>query len=458
LLALGTLLASGQTPAGELPAAMTEALQDAGIPTRALAVVVLPVDGGPALLSHNSRQAMNPASAIKLLTTYAGLELLGPAHTWRSDALAEAVPSNGRLDGHLYLRGNGDPKFSAEHFWLLLRQLRARGVSDIRGDLILDRSAFAPAEHHPGDFDNEPLRPYNAGPDALLINLKSVQLTLQPDLPRKAVKVIVDTPSDGLQISNRLQLGRDTCGDWREQVKASVSGLTIDLSGVFSAACGEKSLHLSPWPAEVQVEVLFRSLWRELGGTFGGRVRDGRTPVTARTLATHESPALSEIVRDINKNSNNVMARQLFLSLDSERPATAEGARRRIAAWLQEKGLRMPELVLDNGSGLSRKERIAAESLAQLLQAAWQSPVMPELLASLPVAGVDGTLRKRLNSSAASGRAHLKTGYLEGVRAIAGYVLDHSGQRWIVVCLLNDAQARLGKPALDALLLWVAKR
>jgi len=437
---------------------MTEALQEAGIPARALAVVVLPVDQGPPLLTHNGGQAMNPASAMKLVTTYAGLELLGPAHTWRSELLAEATPRQGKLGGDLFLRGSGDPKFNAEHFWLLLRQLRARGVSEISGDLVLDRGAFAPLEHNPGEFDNEPLRPYNAGPDALLINLKSVQLTLQPDVARKTVNVIVDTPGDGVQIANRLQLGRDACGDWREQIRPAVSGMTIELHGVYSTACGEKSLSLTPWPANRQVESLFRALWRELGGTFTGRVRDGRTPVTARTLASHDSPALAELVRDINKNSNNVMARQLFLSLDSERPATADGARRRIATWLQGKGLPMPELVLDNGSGLSRKERIAAESLAQMLRAAWHSPVMPELIASLPIAGVDGTLRKRLKDTAASGRAHLKTGYLDGVRAIAGYLLDDSGNRWIVVCLLNDPKAKFGKPAIDALLLWLAKR
>ena len=180
--------------------------------------------------------------------------------------------------------------------------------------------------------------------------------------------------------------------------------------------------------------------------------------LTARALALAESPPLAEVVREINKYSNNVMARQLFLTLSGERPASAEGARRRITTWLADKPLQLPGLVLDNGSGLSRSERIAADSLTQLLLAAWKSPVMPELMASLPLAGIDGTLKKRLGNSAASGRAHLKTGYLEGVRAIAGYVLDSHGKRWVVVFLINDARSRLGKPAIDALLKWVAER
>jgi D-alanyl-D-alanine carboxypeptidase/D-alanyl-D-alanine-endopeptidase (penicillin-binding protein 4) len=440
------------------PPALTAALKEAGIPARSFALVVQGVDAEQPLLSINARQAMNPASAMKLLTTYAALELLGPAYTWRTEALGDAAPVAGRLDGNLYLRGSGDPRLALEQFWLLLRQLRARGIGEIGGDLVLDRSAFVLPPHDAAEFDNEPLRPYNAGPDALLVNLKSLRLTLQPDPARRVVNVISETPSEGLRIVNHLTLTTEACGDWREKLRPAVNGETIELSGSLSAACGEKALHLAPWPANVQIERMFRALWRELGGTVRGQVREGKTPAAAQPLAAQDSPALGEIVREINKYSNNVMARQLFLSLAGERPATPEGAHRRIRAWLDEKKLPLPELVLDNGSGLSRSERISAESLSQLLLAAWHSPVMPELMSSLPLAGVDGTLKKRLGDSAASGRAHLKTGYLQGVRAIAGYVLDASGKRWVVVCLINDPRARDGKPAMDAVLRWVAER
>jgi len=442
----------------ELPPAVTRALQDSGIPLRSTAIVVQGVDAEPALIRHNALQAMNPASTMKLVTTYAALELLGPAYTWKTEALTDTLPHNGQPIGHLYLRGSGDPRLALEQFWLLLRQLRARGVTDIAGDLILDRSAFALPAYNPAEFDNEPLRPYNAGPDALLVNLKSLRLTLRPDSAKHAVGVIVETPSDDLRIDNRLLLSADACGDWREQIKTRVNGESIELTGNFSASCGDKALNLSPWSADVQVERLFRALWRELGGTLRGKVREGVTPVNAQVLAVQESPALGEVVREINKFSNNVMARQVFLTLDGERPATAEGARRRLKGWLADKRLKLPELVIDNGSGLSRSERISADGLSQLLLAAWKSPVMPELMSSLPLAGIDGTLKKRLGNSAAAGRAHLKTGYLDGVRAIAGYVLDSNDQRWVVVFLINDPKSRYGKPAMDALLRWVAER
>ena len=451
-------LLSSTAIAATPPPEVNAALKEAGIPARSVAIIVQGVDAEQPLISANAKQAMNPASAMKLVTTYAALELLGPAYTWRTEALSETAAVGGRLDGDLYLRGSGDPRLALEQFWLLLRQLRARGIGEIGGDLLLDRSAFALPPHDPAEFDNEPLRPYNAGPDALLVNLKSLRLTLQPDPGRKAVTVISETPSEGLRIANRLTLTNDACGDWREKLKPTVNSDTIELNGSLAAACGEKALNLSPWPADAQVERMFRSLWRELGGTLRGQVRDGKTPVGAQVIAAQDSPALGEVVREINKYSNNVMARQLFLTLAAERPATPEAARRRIRAWLEEKKLKLPELVLDNGSGLSRSERISAEGLSQLLLAAWQSPVMPELMSSLPLAGVDGTLKKRLGDSSASGRAHLKTGYLEGVRAIAGYVLDTSGKRWVVVCLINDPRAKLGKPAMDALLRWVADR
>ncbi len=428
------------------------------MPQRSVGVVVQRVDSPQALLSHNPKQAMIPASVMKLVTTYAGLELLGPAYTWNTEVLVDALPTGGKLDGNLYLRGSGDPRLALEQFWLLLRQLRARGIGEISGEFIIDRSAFSLPPHDPAEFDNEPLRPYNAGPDALMVNFKSVHLTLQPDAAEKTVRIVAETPSEGLRISNRLALASDACGDWRERLKITVSDEVIEIGGSLAAACGDKALHLSPWPADAQVERLFRALWRELGGTLGGRVRGGSTPAQARLFATHRSPPLAEVVRDINKFSNNVMARQLFLSLSGERPATAEGARRRLGAWLAGKKLSLPEMVIDNGSGLSRRERISADGLAQILLAAWQSPVMPELLASLPIAGSDGTLKKRFGESAASGRAHLKTGYIDGTRAIAGYVLDRSGKRWVVTCLINDPRASAALPAMDALINWVAEQ
>jgi D-alanyl-D-alanine carboxypeptidase/D-alanyl-D-alanine-endopeptidase (penicillin-binding protein 4) len=455
-VALGLLYLSTVAAAAPLPQPLANALNEARVPTGHAAFFVQRVDSAKPLLAHNADKRMNPASTMKIVTTYAALDLLGPAYTWKTQALADGALREGKLDGNLYLRGSGDPSLTQERFWLLLRQLRARGISDIAGDLVLDRSAFRLPPHDPAAFDNEPLRPYNAGADALLINFKSLRLTLAPDPATKTTLLIPETPAEGLRVSSRIALTEGECGDWREKLKIASEANSIEVSGSFANACGEKALHLAPWSADLQVERLFRALWRELGGTLSGQIREGETPASARLLATHESPPLGEIVRDVNKWSNNVMARQLFLSTSNARPATPETARVRIDKWLQEKGV--DGAVLDNGTGLSRNERVSAEGLGKLLLAAWKSPAMPEMMASLPIAGSDGTLKKRFGNSAAAGRAHLKTGYIEGVRAIAGYVLDRNGQRWVVVGILNDPQMKTGSASLDALVRWVAER
>ena len=454
LILAGSLTAAAAPPG--LPPPVAEALHDAQLPAAHAAFFVQRVDAEKPLLVHNGGRRMNPASTMKLVTTYAALELLGPAHTWKTQALADAPLRDGVLAGNLYLKGSGDPGLTLERFWLLLRQLRARGIATLTGDLVLDRSEFRLPPHDPAAFDNEPLRPYNAGPDALLTNFNSLRLTLVPEAATRTVLAVVDTPVDEIRVDARLQYADGACGDWREKLAVGATGNTLSLSGSYAGSCGEKALHVSPWPANLQVEQLFRALWKELGGRFGGRVRDGEVPASARVLLTHESPPLAEAVRDVNKWSNNVMARQLFLALAPSRPATPEAARERVAAWLQQKGV--SGVMLENGAGLSRDERISAEGMGRLLLAAWKSPVMPELMGSLPIAGSDGTLKKRLGDSAAAGRAHLKTGYIEGVRAIAGYVQDKSGQRWVVVGFLNDAQMKNGSRPLDALVRWVADR
>jgi D-alanyl-D-alanine carboxypeptidase/D-alanyl-D-alanine-endopeptidase (penicillin-binding protein 4) len=166
---------------------------------------------------------------------------------------------------------------------------------------------------------------------------------------------------------------------------------------------------------------------------------------------------LAEVVRDINKFSNNVMARQLFLTLGmaaGKRPARLEDGDRALREWLALRGLDFPELVLENGSGLGRQTRISPANMARLLQTGWRSAVMPELIASLPVSAVDGTMRKRLKENGVAGQAHIKTGSLEGVKTIAGYLLDRSGRRWVIVFFVNHAKAVAAGPAQDALLEW----
>ncbi len=453
LLLLSCCWLTAHAADGALPPAVQQALKTAGIPAQAVAVVVRPVESEKAAVRHRGEAALNPASLMKLVTTTAALELLGPATTWRTEALADALPDgNGVLAGDLYLRGSGDPKLTYDRLWLLLRELRGRGVRDIRGDLIIDRTAFAPADHDPAAFDGKLLRPYNVGPDALLFNFATLHLTLVPEA--NGVRVLAEPLPAGFEVVSRLQLNdKAACGDWRERLDAQLTPTRLTLSGSFPRSCGEKRWHLAGLPNALLLHGVFTRLWRELGGDFAGQWKERTAPPNAIALATSESPALGELVRDINKYSNNVMARQLFLKLGAGETAQADQA---VRSWLAKKGLDFPELVLDNGSGLSRRERISADHLARLLAVTWASPIMPELMASLPIVAIDGTAKKRYNGVSYAGQAHLKTGSLEGVRGIAGYLLDQRGKRHIVVFIVNHPNAAQAQPAFDALLdgLW----
>ena len=163
-------------------------------------------------------------------------------------------------------------------------------------------------------------------------------------------------------------------------------------------------------------------------------------------------------MRDVNKLSNNVMARQIFLTLATAKhppPATPALAADVVQKWLKEKRVAMPGLVLENGSGLSRKERISADGLARLLASAEASPVREEFVSSLAVAAMDGTVQRRFQDGSVAGQALLKTGTLEGVRALAGYVIDANGRRFIVTAIVNHPNAWRAAPALDHLVQWV---
>jgi len=454
-----------------LPPNVLKALKAAQIPAANVAVVIQPVDSNQALVAHNAAQAMNPASVMKLLTTYAALDLLGPAWTWKTTAWIENAAVDGRLEGNLYLKGSGDPRFAIEHLSELLRQLRVRGIQHISGDVVLDRSVFNVPTIDPGSFDDKPMRPYNVGPDGLLINFRALRFTLLPDNGKP--RVLMETPSEGLRVDNQLRNGEGGCGsNWKDLINVRLipenNGNRLEFSGTYSALCGEKPLNLSPLPAEAQASGLIRALWKELGGTLGGQVRGGNVTVGSKLVAQHESPPLADTVRDINKFSNNVMARQVFLTLGNDAakeapltsgtPASAERSKQRVNEWLNARGLRFNELVIDNGSGLSRSERISADSLNRLLLDAWKNPVMPEFVSSMPIVGIDGTMKKRLNGSDATGRAHIKTGTLDGVKAAAGYALDAQGRRYAITFLINHPKAQAGSTAIDALLVWVAQR
>jgi len=328
-------------------------------------------------------------------------------------------------------------------------------VREISGDLVLDRSFFAIDNHDPAQFDNEPTRPYNVGADALLLNFKSFRLRFVPDEEKRAVAVYSEPVLPQVTVVNNLYLAPGFCDVWPD--KPARDGNTLTFFGTFPSSCGEKSRSFSMLTPNEYMAAVFGQFWLQAGGIWSGRVRESEVPTNARLLSSWDSAALAESIRDINKFSNNVMARNVFLTLGGQdgRPATLEKSDRAVSDWLARRGMSFPEMRIENGAGLSRTTRISARQLGELLIAAWNSPLMPEYVASLPLAAVDGTMRRRLNNSPVAGQAHVKTGYLDGVRAISGYVMDSRGRMLVVVFLINHPGARNAQAAVDALLEWV---
>jgi len=462
-LLAGLALAIGGTALARepaLPPAMTQALARAKVPVEAVSVVVEEVGGsGSALLSHRAGVAMNPASVMKLVTTLAALETLGPTWTWSTPVYVEGTAREGTLYGNVYIKGQGDPKLVVERLWLLLRRVQGLDIRNIAGDIVLDRGAFEGNATDPAEFDGEPLRPYNAAPDALLLNFKSVLMTFVPDRSANAAHVHVEPPLAGVSWPSHVPLRETECNDYRSALRADFSDPAQPrFAGRYPVGCGEKVWPLAyADPASYGVRAI-EGMWRAVGGQLQGQVRYGTVPEGLAPAFALESPPLAEVVRDINKYSNNVMTQQLFLtlSLQQQGKGTLAGSRELLQDWWRQRfgASEMPQIA--NGSGLSREDRMTAGALARLLQYAWASPLMPELLSSLPISGQDGTLRP--GRWHAQGQAHLKTGSLRNVASIAGIVHAGGGRRYVLVAMVNHPNAGAARPAMEALVEWVARQ
>ncbi|MDR2014304.1 MAG: D-alanyl-D-alanine carboxypeptidase/D-alanyl-D-alanine-endopeptidase [Azoarcus sp.] len=459
-----------ESPVESLPPAVVAALENARIPAEAVAIWVQPVDAEQPVLAFNAERPMNPASVMKVVTTFAALEALGPERTWTTRiATTGALREDGVLVGNVYLVGDGDPVLTYERLWRMFRRLRSLGFSTISGDIVLDHSALALPAHDPFAFDGKGLRPYNSGGDGLLIHFNTQELALFPgSRPQDAVNLVAEPPLAGVEIDNKIVTSAKSCDPWYRDLDAQIGqNGRLTLTGSLPASCGPRIWATSPLAPSDYGVAMVRALWWELGGTVRGRVKNGVTPANAQPLISDESVPLGEIVRTMNKWSSNVIARQILAQVgradasanaeafaDSGADMVAAGAiaARKRLAWAD---IDVSGLEVDNGSGLSRDARIRADSLGTLLIRAWQRPWMPDFIASLPVAGRDGTARRRLDGSPANGQAHLKTGTINDVRAMAGYVLDQSGHRHAVVMMINHPEASSSKKAQDALIEWV---
>lgn len=460
VILLLALPVAGQSEQG-LPAQLTQTLKKYKLSGTGLSIYVQDLASTQPIIAYNADIPRNPASAIKTLTTAAGLSLLGPNYTWSTKVYALGKQQGDVLNGDLLIQGQGDPFFSVDDAWRLVRSVRTRGIRQIKGRLLLDDSYFAPINSDPGTFDGKPYHPYNALPSALLLNFNAIELLFRPEQGRVS---IISTPAPTtLRLRNQLKLTRGACRKQHISMTTSAADSHTELlvQGRYPANCGISTLYRAVMPARQMFAGTFIDLWQQQGGSIKADFHAAVLPASApQALYVHPSRPLAELLRGMNKYSNNVMTRQLFLTLGAERfgaPATLIKSRNTINQWLQDNGLYFPELQLDNGAGLSRTSRITARHLAQVLILAKKSDYSPELLASMPIVGIDGTMRRRLRQEPLVGKGRFKTGTLNDVRALAGYITDQQGRNYVVVALHNakGVQNGSGSRIQDALLRWL---
>lgn len=463
LACLGWVTLAQAAPIGQKD--LENIAEKSGLPLWAFAVAMVPADGSDrGAFWYRPDAPMNPASAMKLVTTYSALELLGPHHTWATSIYANGNIRGAKLVGDLHIQLTGDPKLTEERLWRVLRDIKNSGIHHVMGDIVVDDSALRMPQTANvfDDTGDRPYAPYLVAPSPVLVNYNLHHLQMRVVDGQARATLSPELPS--VELINQLTVEGSRCPSDSQLITVATtkpsSGTTkVILSGKVGKQC-QLNRYLSVLSHQRYTEEIVAHLWQDMGGTVKGKVRFGSVPNKVDLLARSYSADVAAMVRDINKYSNNVMARQLFLNIGAQHRNAmdsddAAAARRVIAQWVEEKGINASGLILDNGSGLSRSERLTVRQTAELLEQAWKSSFAAEFIASLPLVALDGTLRRRMNGSGLEGEGHLKTGALANARALAGYIRDSEGRPWILVFYVNHANAAKVLPVLDeALVTW----
>jgi serine-type D-Ala-D-Ala carboxypeptidase/endopeptidase (penicillin-binding protein 4) len=452
-----------ETDIGDIPPRVQRVLDGHNLPASSVSFFVREVGAADPLLAFNADQPMNPASAVKTITTIAALETLGPAFTWKTELYALGSVADGILQGDLLLKGGGDPFLVEEQLRSMLKALQRTGIEYITGNLVLDGSYFDPSVEQEDDLDNQGGRSYNTNPNAVISNFQSVAFYFYPDPNGRNVIIHTDPQLPNLKIENRLRQVNGSCRGYQRGISFNINqndSTEVIFEGQFPSGCLQYQMTREVLDAPGYTFGLFNELWEELGGDLAGRLMLGEAPDNLEPILIWSSSPLSDVIKSINKFSNNLMTRHLLLTLGAEllgSPATVEKGIETVQSYLELKGLASNQLQLSNGAGLSRETRVSTSLLGDILQTAYTSAYMPEYIASLPINGLDGTMRNRLRGDNMTGRMHVKTGTLDEVSAVAGYVYSRSNKTFVVSGIINHELADRGPGVelMDALLTWV---
>ena len=389
-------------------------------------------DDGQVLVDHNPEESFVPASNAKIVTSAAVLYHLGAAHRFQTSLYVRGNSLKaGVVTGPLYLQGGGDPTLVYEKVWRICRQLKAMGLTQITGGIVVDTGLFSETFIPGADFETNDFA-YQAPPGPLSVSYNAFEIYVNPGPANAPARVHVEPPlqdlitvrNQAVTSSRSTRLALDT--SYRRD-----GGITLTVKGRINAKGGVQTYYRrvrAPWRYSGEV---FKSLLQQEGIEVKGKVSKGQVPARATCLLTHHSEPLGQMVATINKASNNFMTETVLLAASGSqagRPGSYAKGRELVAAFLHDLGVDDQGFAMENASGLGLNNRVTPAFLTDLLQAVRHNPVFgPEFLASLALGSQDGTLRNRLENLAPGSVLRAKTGTLEDALALSGYLTGADG-------------------------------
>lgn len=425
---------------GNLASDIEEIIENSGISKENISISIKETGkSGKRIFDINEDTMRVPASVIKVPTTLAALLELGESFRWKTEFYVDGSIDNGVLNGNLVIKGGGDPDLNTEDIENIVSKLKLAGMRSIRGNIIIDRNYFEPSEKKSAFFDENPYSPYNAMPDAMMFNQNTTTLTINGN----CIDCEVDDKS--FDIENNINRDSNRC-DWPQVRIIESSRPKVVISGNISQRCGTKKITKIVSKSYQSFYYGFREKLAINDIGFDGRLVLGRVPTDSRKIFTHYSKPLIEIVGETNKESNNLFARQIFLTLGAETlgvPSNLEKSRKAVHQILQKNGIYGVDMLkIENGSGLSRTARASTGVFEEILETAY-TRFGNKWLNTLSIAGVDGTIKTRF-PSALRNRVWMKTGTVKNAKNIVGFVKSNDDKLYTVAIFVNGANASSG--------------
>jgi serine-type D-Ala-D-Ala carboxypeptidase/endopeptidase (penicillin-binding protein 4) len=417
-------------------------------------ILAYSMDRNEILFELGADKLVIPASVSKLFTAYTALKKLKPTSNFETSLWIQGPVMDGRLAGDIFIKGGGDPSLVSERLWMLVNELTRAGIKKITGDIVVDDSFFdkeRTPETRPSYLTDQA---YNAPIGALSFNFNTTTIYVKPaESAGKPPIVYTDPENSYVDVVNQASTGREGSKNTiqvkrTEFVKGDI-GDTVLLRGSVPLDHKEMRFYRNIVNPSLYAAHMFKNFWEQRGMRLDGKIREGAVPAKARQILNFESLPLWQVVWGMNKFSNNFVADQILKKVGAEvwgAPGTMDKGVKALQDALEDIGISPKSYTIIDGSGLTRKTRVTARQIVKVLStAASDISIAPEFIASLGVGGEDGTLRNRFPSEITHSTIRGKTGSLDGVNALAGYMTSKDKENIAFAIILNDPGLRYGR-------------